>query len=70
MHIHVHVNTMLPVFSKPFVFCNVACICICHHISQVQYDMESICRCYVASETSYYYYILYYSDKNRVHYYV
>ena len=31
-----------------------------NNISQVQYDIESICRCYVASKTSYYYYILYY----------
>ena len=38
-------------------------------ISQVQYDIESICRCYVASKTSSYYYILYYNDKNRIHYY-
>ena len=38
-------------------------------ISQVQYDIESIFRCYVASKTNYYYYILYYNDKNRVHYY-
>ena len=44
--------------------------CICHHISQVQYDIESICQCYVASKTTYYYYILHYNDKNRVHYYV
>ena len=35
-------------------------------VSQVQYDIESIYRCYVASKTSYYYYILYHNDKNRV----
>ena len=35
-------------------------------VSQMQYDIESIYRCYVASKTSYYYYILYHNDKNRV----
>ena len=39
-------------------------------ISQVQYDIESIYRCYVSSKTSYYdYFFLYYNDKNRVNYY-
>ena len=34
--------------------------------SQVQYDIESIYRCYVTSKTSYYYYLnLNYSDKNQ-----
>ena len=35
-------------------------------ISQVQYDIESIYRCYVASKASYCYYVLYHNDKNRV----
>ena len=62
--------------SKSFLPCNVLLCSIpyilrsrINIISQVQYDIESIYRCYVASKTSYYYYFLYHNDLNRVSYY-